>query len=194
MPPPLQHGYHAGAFEDVTNKPRLRNTARAQQAQRRQTVRGARPGTVREPGIDARKTNYVAQRALTRGKTLTRPDRFVAPAPLINPGNLQTTLARRSRVDLWGFAVNVLTFWAPRWLLTNFGLTDRHKQRAWKEKCALCTIALLLMGVIGFLTLGMTRVLCPTTDGRRPSDYVRLGEIEGDSHWSLHCLQKLTTG
>lgn len=159
--------------------------------QRRQTVRGAVRGTIREAGTNNRLA-AAPSRALTRGKTLTRPDRFVAPAPLINPpgatgGAIQTTLVngvptlttKESNWDPWSIFVNVVTFYAPRRLLTSVGLTDRAKQRAWKEKVALCTIALFLMGVVGFVTIGLTRVLCPSDGPRSTSAFTRLGSQPG---------------
>ncbi|SCZ89307.1 BZ3500_MvSof-1268-A1-R1_Chr1-1g01095 [Microbotryum saponariae] len=156
---------------------------------RRQTVRGVIPGTVREAGIDPR-ASFVPNRTMMRGKTLTRPERFVAPAPLINPnptntgGKVQTALidgvptlkTEEAWYSPWRLFVEISTIWAPRWLLSACGLTDRAKQRAWKEKCALCEISLLMMGAIGFLTLGLTRTLCPSN---AVSQFQRLGEAPG---------------
>lgn len=138
---------------------------------RRQTVRGAVRGTVRDAGssappIDRRATMLPppgagggVQRGLTRGKTLTRPDRFVAPAPLINPHGAKgaSYSAADSTTDRgwdwWGWCVAVITWWGPKWLLNACGLPE-GKHRAWKEKCALCSIALFMMGIVGFLTIG----------------------------------------
>ncbi|KAI5478544.1 chitin synthase, glycosyltransferase family 2 protein [Pseudohyphozyma bogoriensis] len=161
---------------------------------RRQTVRGAVRGTIREAGapLPARPQSMMPQRALTRGKTLTRPDRFVAPAPLINPstakgGTYATTLVngvptlqeKASAWDLWGFTVSALTIWAPAWLLTSVGFTDPLKQRAWKEKCALCMIILVMMGVVAFLTIGLTKVLCPSSGNNSAGTFVRMGSEAG---------------
>ncbi|GAA5981005.1 hypothetical protein JCM11641_001428 [Rhodosporidiobolus odoratus] len=163
---------------------------------RRQTVRGAQRGTIREAGANPR-TSMGPQRALTRGKTLTRPERFVAPAPLITPaglgkagkqgGNVQTALVdgvptlvtKEPWYDPWSLFVEVSTFWAPRALLRKFGMTDPTKQRAWKEKCALCEISMFLMGVIGFITIGLNRTLCPTNGPRSASAFQRLGSTAG---------------
>ncbi|GAA5837418.1 hypothetical protein JCM11251_002103 [Rhodosporidiobolus azoricus] len=171
---------------------------------RRQTVRGAQRGTVRDANANPRLSMAQGagggagpQRALTRSKTLTRPERFVAPAPLINPagvgkagkqgGTVQTKLVdgvptlttKEPWWDPWSLFVEVTTFWAPRWLLRKFGMTDPTKQRAWKEKCTLCEIALFLMGVIGFITIGLQRTLCPTDGPRSESAFQRLGSTSG---------------
>ncbi|GAA6012244.1 hypothetical protein JCM10207_002776 [Rhodosporidiobolus poonsookiae] len=163
---------------------------------RRETVRGAQRGTVREAGANPR-ASMGPQRGLTRGKTLTRPDRFVAPAPLITPGGVgkagkqggtvQTTLVdgvptlvtKEPWWEPWGLFVEVSTFWAPRALLRKFGMTDPTKQRAWKEKCALCEVSMFLMGVVGFITIGLNRVLCPTSGPRSTSAFQRLGSTAG---------------
>jgi chitin synthase len=158
--------------------------------QRNQTVRGAVRGTTREAGANP----HLVQRALTRGKTLTRPERFVAPAPLINPGNSSggaayttlvngvPTLTRNEPFwDPWGIFVNVITFWAPGVLLSAVGLKDKFKQRAWKEKVALCSIAIMLGGVVGFVTIGLTRVLCPVNGTKTASAFTRLGAQAGES-------------
>lgn len=45
------------------------------------------------------------------------------------------------------------------------GLRDRPTRQAWREKIALCFIALLLGGVVGFFTVGLNKALCPSTSG-----------------------------
>jgi chitin synthase len=163
---------------------------------RRPTVRGAVRGTVREAGANPRMSMAaIPGRALTRGKTLTRPDRFVAPAPLINPGlapggktsggAVQTKLVDGKPTlitsepwwEPWSLFVEVSTWWAPRWLLRRTGMTDPVKQRAWKEKCALCTISAILMAIIGFITIGLNRTLCPSDATTR---FTRLGSDSGE--------------
>lgn len=166
-------------------------------------MRGAVRGTIREAGDTG--LGRIPTRALTRGKTLTRPDRFVAPAPLINPGvakggNVQTRLVNgvptltstESFWDPWGVFVNVVTCWAPRALLRQCGLHDRFKQRAWKEKVALCMIAAFLGGIIGFITIGLTRVLCPVaTNSNSPSDFFSLGSTKGEFGFFFFFLEAL---
>lgn len=167
---------------------------------RKNTVRGAVRGTIREQGsAGLPPANFVPTRALTRGKTLTRPDRFVPPAPLINPNStgknttgavvttklingVPTLVTEEPFWDPWAFFVYAVTFWAPGFLLKSCSkLDDRAKQRAWKEKVALCMIIVVMGGAVAFLTIGLTRVLCPVSTGKGPATFTRLGTEGGES-------------
>jgi hypothetical protein len=52
-------------------------------------------------------------------------------------------------------------------------------RQAWREKVALCFIALLMGGVVGFATIGLNRALCPATSASNPGQFIRLGEMSG---------------
>ena len=125
--------------------------------------------------------------SLRRGKTLTRPERGVAPVPLINPpatlssGVLPSVIATpTSAFDTWTIFSHVVTFWAPPILLSNLGgMHDKPTRQAWREKVALCFIALVLGGIIGFATVGLDRVLCPPSSSSNPTVYVRVGTVPG---------------
>lgn len=192
------HHYGGGAPSTTSN------------VNRRPTVRGAVRGTVREVGTNPRLSMLPGAqgvgRGLTRGKTLTRPDRFVAPAPLINPGlhggksgggTVQTTLVNGQPTlitsepwyDPWTLFVEVSTFWAPKWLLRRCGMVDEVKMRAWKEKCALCTISAVLMALIGFITIGLNRTLCPSDATSR---FRRMGTNSGGSLSPYRARRQLT--
>lgn len=103
-----------------------------------------------------------------RAKTLTRPDRSVAPVPLINPQGPPVALPTTSDGETYGgsnvwriFAI-VVTFWAPSPLLSSLGGMDKPAVRqAWREKVALCIIITVLAGLVGFATVGTQKVLCP---------------------------------
>lgn len=122
---------------------------------------------------------------LRRGKTLTRPERGVAPVPLIRPppvippGSLPAhalTDRASSEWSTWSIFAHVVTFWAPPFLLSSVGgLKDRPTRQAWREKIALCFIALLLGGLVGFATVGLTRALCPSTSSTSPDRFVNFG-------------------
>ncbi|CAG8435940.1 6900_t:CDS:2 [Diversispora eburnea] len=75
--------------------------------------------------------------SLGRGKTLSRPERYQATAPML-PGKKEESF------DLWVFFSKVVTFWAPGALLSYTGLSDKQSQQAWREKIALCFIALIM--------------------------------------------------
>ena len=106
-----------------------------------------------------------------RAKTLTRPERSVAPVPLINAQTAHTPAGSTTPatpegppLDAWRIFSRIVSFWAPDFLLESLGgLRDPQKRQAWREKIALCFIILVLCGTVGFLTVGFQKVLCPDT-------------------------------
>ncbi|KAH9945642.1 glycosyltransferase family 2 protein [Amylocystis lapponica] len=110
-----------------------------------------------------------AATTIRRAKTLTRPERSVAPVPLINPKSAHlpvgaTVRAEDEGLDAWRIFSRVITFWAPSVLLRSIGgLDDKQKIQAWREKMALCFIITVLCGIMGFLTVGFQKVLCPAS-------------------------------
>ncbi|KAI0321088.1 glycosyltransferase family 2 protein [Amylostereum chailletii] len=121
-----------------------------------------------------------------RAKTLTRPERGVAPPPLITP---PTTLLPSSapvpqssgfQFDAWVFFSKVVTFWAPAALLTSLGgFRDKATIQAWREKMALCFIILILCAGVGFATVGLQKVLCPEQQTNDTARFVSLGSTPG---------------
>ncbi|KAM0748852.1 hypothetical protein T439DRAFT_315958 [Meredithblackwellia eburnea MCA 4105] len=176
-------GAQRGTIRDPSSQEAGSSAALRRADTRPGTRRQNTAGTIRDAGNGGIGGTGAPGRALTRGKTLTRPERFVAPAPLINPHSGDTPYSAAEGAiptgwDWWGFCVTVLTFWAPGVLLTACGLPE-NKHRAWKEKCALCEIALFMMGVVGFLTIGLTKVLCPKTASNVSGNFIRLGATGG---------------
>ncbi|KAF8580001.1 glycosyltransferase family 2 protein [Ramaria rubella] len=124
---------------------------------------------------------------LRRGKTLTRPERGIAPVPLINPPAILTPSASRSLPshalpsiandwNPWSTFSYIVTFWAPAFLLSSLGgLKDRPTRQAWREKIALCFIALVLGGLVGFATVGLNRALCPNDAGTNLERFISVG-------------------
>ena len=151
---------------------------------------GAQYGNGYGNGGAAGQANNAVKRNLTRAKTLTRPDRHITPAPLINPhkapgagaaggGVLSVSKEKPSWWQPWTFYINVVTFWAPSPLLSACGMKEKPKQRAWKEKVALCSIAIVMGGFVGFATIGLNRTLCPDDQGSTPDEFIRLGDQSG---------------
>ena len=143
-------------------------------------------------------SNSAVKRNLTRAKTLTRPDRHITPAPLINPhkapgaaaasgGVLSSSKEKPSWWQPWTFYINTVTFWAPGALLSACGMREKPKQRAWKEKVALCSIAIVMGAFVGFATIGLNRTLCPDDQGSTPNEFIRLGEQTGK-----HCFLNIS--
>lgn len=114
-----------------------------------------------------------APTTLGRGKTLSRPERYQATTPML-PGKKEQSF------DLWVFFSKVVTFWAPGALLSSMGgLNDKQSQQAWREKMALCFIALVMGGIVAFLTVGFASVLCPPSQANNPDKFKRYGDAPG---------------
>lgn len=110
-----------------------------------------------------------------RSKTLTRPERHVAPEPLINPAGKEDAVAHASgsKLDWWTITSWIVTFWAPSPLLSMMGITEANSRQAWREKITLCFIAILMGGIVGFATMGLQSALCP--GGGNGAGYQLLG-------------------
>ncbi|WVR09675.1 hypothetical protein IAU60_006750 [Kwoniella sp. DSM 27419] len=119
---------------------------------------------------------------LKRGKTLTRPERHVAPVPLIAPPTqsffpatpLVEDTGRFGDLDWWKLWSYATTWWAPPVVLGWFGIKEKQSRQAWREKVTLCWIAILLGAIVGFVTMGLQKALCPD-GGASGSLYQRLG-------------------
>ncbi len=125
---------------------------------------------------------------IRRAKTLTRPERSVAPVPLINPPALPTSTSASSPTSgpssyngstSWRIFSRVVTFWAPDIFLSSLGgMKDPNVRQAWREKIALCFIICILCAGVGFATVGFQKVLCPenaSSDVR----FLRVGSSPG---------------
>ncbi|ORX92182.1 hypothetical protein K493DRAFT_226300 [Basidiobolus meristosporus CBS 931.73] len=102
---------------------------------------------------------------LGRGKTLSRPDRSHAPAPMLSGKD------QRASFDPWVLFSKVVTFWAPSFLLSKCGLPDKQMQQAWREKVALCLIVAFIGASVAFLTLGLPYVFCPESSVSSQQNY-----------------------
>ncbi|KAI9296884.1 hypothetical protein K502DRAFT_313744 [Neoconidiobolus thromboides FSU 785] len=92
-------------------------------------------------------------RTLRRGKTLNRPDRFAAPTPMLGEKD-------RSRFDGWVIFSQIVTFWAPSFILRRLGFPTPDVIQAWREKVTLCFIIMLICGLVVFLTFFLPKVFC----------------------------------
>ena len=154
-----------------------------------------RPPPTRQP---TRSNGHQRATSLKRGKTLTRPERSVKPAPLINPPAIippsaapgtangphaalePVVAAGPSFWEPWSIFAHLVTWWAPPFLLSSIGgLKDKPSRQAWREKVALCFIALIIGGIVGFATVGLDRVLCPPDAQDTLDMYARVGSQPG---------------
>ncbi|KAJ6558579.1 glycosyltransferase family 2 protein [Mycena vulgaris] len=119
---------------------------------------------------------------IRRAKTLTRPERGVAPVPLINPPADSPGVVTQPEyhgLDAWRIVTRILTFWAPDVLLASVGgMRDKHVRQAWREKMALCLIISVLCAAVAFVTVGFQKVLCSTVD-QTSSEFIRVGSTPG---------------
>ena len=130
-----------------------------------------------------RPTQLVSQATVRRAKTLTRPERSVAPVPLITPqpvGVGVTDPVSSGGFDPWKLFSRVITFWAPGVLLRSVGgLDDKQKQQAWREKITLCFIIICLCGTVGFITVGLQNVFCPQNSDGSAARFIGVGLTPG---------------
>jgi len=96
-----------------------------------------------------------------RSKTLTRPERHVAPVPLINPAQAGAAGAEADAKGWWTYTSWVVTFWAPPAVMRMCGIKEAQSQQAWREKITLVFIAMCLAAFVGFFTMGLQSTLCP---------------------------------
>ncbi|KAJ7251759.1 chitin synthase-domain-containing protein [Mycena haematopus] len=101
--------------------------------------------------------------AVRRAKTLTRPERGVAPVPLITPA-ADPGAASPQPSQFPSFQHR-----RPR---------DKHVRQAWREKMALCMIIAVLCAAVAFVTVGFQRVLCTNAEATS-SSFIRVGSRPG---------------
>nr|CAG8628140.1 916_t:CDS:2 [Entrophospora candida]CAG8634666.1 7922_t:CDS:2 [Entrophospora candida] len=118
-------------------------------------------------------TNYAPPgrgSTLRRGKTLTRPERQQPITPLL------TGKKERKPLDPWVIFSRVVTIWAPNIALSKIGgLHDKMSQQAWREKVALCFIAIIMGAIVAFLTIGFRPTLCPEDQANNDETYLPYG-------------------
>ncbi|KIY50174.1 glycosyltransferase family 2 protein [Fistulina hepatica ATCC 64428] len=119
---------------------------------------------------------------IRRAKTLTRPERSVAPIPLINPpagGLSPSSNSDYNGSPAWRTASRIVTFYIPSFFLQSIGgLKDHSVQQAWREKMTLCTVILILCGITGFITVGFQKVFCPES-AMNSDAYLSVGDEYG---------------
>lgn len=156
----------------------------------------SRPPPTRQP---TKSGGHGRTTSLKRGKTLTRPERQVAQAPLINPPATlpaypggpaaEAPATQDSKWGPWSIFAHAVTFWAPPFILASLGgMKDQPSRQAWREKVALCFIALLLGGIVGFATVGLDRALCPPDANQNLATFVEVGSTNGTLSLSGHIL------
>ncbi|RKP39471.1 chitin synthase-domain-containing protein, partial [Dimargaris cristalligena] len=82
---------------------------------------------------------------------------------------------KRQCPSFWVFFSWVVTFYAPPSILRCCGMPQPDIQQAWREKMALVTIIMLMMGAVGFLTFGFQQVVCGLSTQNQ--NYIKYDQI-----------------
>ena len=91
-----------------------------------------------------------------RSRTLIRRD-SVKKRPLIQQDRFP---------HWWLFISRILTFWCPMILLDFCGMKDAKVRQAFREKLAICVIAICCIFIVGFLSFGTTVFICSVNSPR----------------------------
>ncbi|KAF8923134.1 hypothetical protein BGZ58_003307, partial [Dissophora ornata] len=119
---------------------------------------------------------------LTRGKTLSRPDRFQ------NPETLFKKRKENEPASCWVICSRLVTCWALPPMLRMCGMPDKQVQQAWREKVTLCVIILMIGGMVAFLTVGFSFLLCPTSQRQGAETFVRYGDGGSQGQYGINGL------
>lgn len=112
---------------------------------------------------------------IQRSKTLTRPERFQPQVPLINPQSASGSHKTEPGSPTWRIFSKIITCWAIPPCLSACGMRDKPTQQAWREKVTLVFLALFMGGFVGFITMALNRVLCPSTAQESTKAFQRIG-------------------
>ncbi|CAG8464756.1 8137_t:CDS:2 [Funneliformis caledonium] len=112
-------------------------------------------------------------RSQALGRRLNKPERYQPTGPLL-------TGKTQENKSCWVIFSRIITFWAHPALLSSVGgLHDKQSRQAWREKIALCFIALTMSGFVAFVTICLTSFLCPLSDASNSSNFSRFNQTPG---------------
>lgn len=160
-------------LEDIGDVDAAREESELRSSQDARWGAPSRQGTLPESVDAIVEKEHKSQSKLTRDTTKTRKSareerRRLRDADVIKPPTL------------WNVYCAIITFWCPDFLLRCFGKPAKEQQRAWREKMGLCSIILMVMAFVGFLTFGFTATVCGT-----PPVRLRVNEI-GQGYMIFH--------
>ncbi|KAF9205578.1 hypothetical protein BGZ49_003832 [Haplosporangium sp. Z 27] len=131
---------------------------------------GASTGTLRRSGT------------LGRGKTLSRPDRFQ------NPETMFKKRKEDEPASCWVICSRLATCWALPPFMKMCGMSDKQVQQAWREKVTLCVIIMFIGGMVAFLTVGFSFLLCPSSHRQGALTFVRYGDPQSQGLYGIDGL------
>ncbi|KAG9069531.1 hypothetical protein KI688_010434 [Linnemannia hyalina] len=117
---------------------------------------------------------------LSRGKTLSRPDRFVTP---------ETMFKKRKEnepASCWVVCSRITTCWALPPVMRMCGIHDKAVQQAWREKVTLCAIIMFIGGMVAFLTIGFSRLLCPENQRQGAQSFLRYESTAANGQFGVN--------
>ncbi|KAF9283838.1 hypothetical protein BGZ74_001841, partial [Mortierella antarctica] len=117
---------------------------------------------------------------LGRSKTLSRPDRYHTP---------ETMFKKRKEdepASCWVICSRITTCWALPPFMRMCGIHDKQVQQAWREKFTLCFIILLIGGMVAFLTVGFSSMLCPLDHRNNAQTFVRYGDQQSKGLFGIN--------
>ncbi|KAH3898726.1 chitin synthase CHS3 SCDLUD_005051 [Saccharomycodes ludwigii] len=96
---------------------------------------------------------------------------------LLNKGkkpkdNKTITYKFEQPLTLWQAYCYIITFWAPAFVLSLFGMPQKERQMAWREKIALISMIFYCGSIVAFLTFGFTKTVCKAPGLRLRSDQI----------------------
>ncbi|KAF9922422.1 hypothetical protein FBU30_007444 [Linnemannia zychae] len=117
---------------------------------------------------------------LTRGKTLSRPDRFQTP---------ETMFKKRKEnepASCWVICSRITTCWALPPFLRMCGIHDKPVQQAWREKVTLCVIIMFIGGMVAFFTIGFQSLLCPSNQRQGAAAFLRYESTAANGQFGIN--------
>ncbi|SMN20275.1 similar to Saccharomyces cerevisiae YBR023C CHS3 Chitin synthase III, catalyzes the transfer of N-acetylglucosamine (GlcNAc) to chitin [Maudiozyma saulgeensis] len=82
-----------------------------------------------------------------------------------------------SSISLWTMYCKILTFWIPGPVLALFGMPDKERQMAWRDKIALLSIICYIGAIVAYITFGFTRTVCPNSGIRLENNDIDTGFV-----------------
>ncbi|KAI8358627.1 chitin synthase-domain-containing protein, partial [Mortierella sp. GBAus27b] len=117
---------------------------------------------------------------LNRGKTLSRPDRFQ------NPETMFKKRKDDEPASCWVICSRIATCWALPPFMRMCGMSDKLVQQAWREKVTLCVIILVIGGMVAFLTVGFSLLLCPAPERQGAHAFLRYGDGASQGQFGIN--------
>lgn len=85
--------------------------------------------------------------------------------------------AQPKKISLWMTYCKIVTFWAPAPILKLFGMPQKARQDAWREKIGLITVILYIAAFVAYLTFGFTITVCSSSITRVRNQEVDSGNL-----------------